>query len=80
MQKRKLGEEPSHCDLFLYTHTTNHDLQNFPNTKDRLIYVSKSCIKISIIGHVQLKKLQLTCQMKYLGGIPTKTGHVESPR
>ena len=39
MQKRKLGHEPPHSELFLYTHTKNHDGVTFTNEKDRQIHV-----------------------------------------
>lgn len=39
MQKRKLGCDPAHSKLFLYTHTKNHDGVTFTNEKDRQIHV-----------------------------------------
>ncbi|XP_023751938.1 uncharacterized protein LOC111900287 [Lactuca sativa] len=38
--KRKLGHESLHSELFLYTHTKNHDGVTFTNEKDRQIHAS----------------------------------------
>ncbi|KAI3790956.1 hypothetical protein L2E82_04417 [Cichorium intybus] len=38
--KRSLGYEPAHSEFFLYTHTTNHDGENFINDKDREIHAA----------------------------------------
>ncbi|KAL7583428.1 hypothetical protein Lser_V15G41516 [Lactuca serriola] len=37
---RKLGHEPPHSELFMYTHTKNHDGVTFTNEKDRQIRVA----------------------------------------
>ncbi|XP_023730883.2 uncharacterized protein LOC111878594 [Lactuca sativa] len=38
--KRKLGHEPPHSELFLYTHTKNHVKVTFTNEKDRQIHAA----------------------------------------
>ncbi|XP_023770665.1 uncharacterized protein LOC111919289 [Lactuca sativa] len=38
--KRKLGHDPPHSELFMYTHTKNHDGVTFTNEKDRQIHAA----------------------------------------
>ncbi|XP_052627085.1 uncharacterized protein LOC128133616 [Lactuca sativa] len=38
--KRKLGRDPPHSELFLYTHTKNHNGVTFTNEKDRQIHAA----------------------------------------
>ena len=44
MQKKELGKKPPRSDMFLFTHTTNHDGKTFPKGKDKRIFVSFSAL------------------------------------
>ncbi|KAL7613775.1 uncharacterized protein LOC111909381 [Lactuca sativa] len=62
--KRKLGCDPPHSELFLYTHTKNHDGVSFINEKDGQIHLEAEGVEFEedklfyvVGGHVKKRRL-----------------------